>query len=348
MLAQAFRFFCMIAPDFEVDEVTGLYKWPVLLNGDWSRWTNEPCILLWGQASGCSRWNGDPVAFAKVGALLHAPEWLNLTAFRVSGCGFLVLAPGYSRAQALLLVENINRELRQVPVLSEPSYGPREAALTWGIVEIAQHRWNLPGALNAVVSPVEQAIREGRFGSINETRSDGQNVPRDDFFICSGRDGLTDLKLWGRTLALCSRYGDEPIALLMGDIDHFRNINDVYGHQKGDLSLQMVSHVLRRFESDKVAVFRLGGDEFIVWTRGYSLEHARRLAEDINAQVRALEVPSLRELEEPKMTGKVSLTWSVVATSPRGLELPSLLRQVDELLYETKAEERGTIGTKQM
>ncbi len=123
---------------------------------------------------------------------------------------------------------------------------------------------------------------------------------------------------------------DEPLALLLADVDNFSTLNDYLGHHAGDAMLQVVSDILRSVESVDVAAFRLGGDEFVLWARGFSLEHAHQLTEDINRQLREKNVaPDYQE--QPLF---LSLTWGVVSSPTPQLE--AMIRQAEELIYAAK------------
>ncbi len=334
----------MDTSQFEVDDLTGLCKWPVLLNGDWSQWTDEPCAILFGETRG---WESNNELQRKVGELLRSPEWPHLSPFWLGRSGFLILAPSYSPEQALLLAQWVNRELETVhfprpPRGLQPSNDPR---LTWGIAFAEVEGWDMPCTLQAAISPAQRAIREKRLGSINEAPAGWTPEQSNLFWVCSRRDELTELNSWQHTAAICSHYADEPIALLVGNVDRFKNICDWYGHGPSDIVLQMLAHVLRRFESNNVAIFRSGGDEFLVWVRGQSLERAKQLAEQINAQIRALEIPVPSSQD---LISNVSLTWGVVAISPREVQLQRMLDKADELLAQAKCEQRGSVRSQYM
>lgn len=327
---------------FETDELTGIPRWPMLLNGDWSQWTDQPCAVLYGQTHG---WRPDDPAYQSVGALLLSPDWPRLSVFRVNTHGFLILAPRYSSEQALLFSQNINRQVAPMPP-APSSWEPQTGVgLTWGIAIADTGGWSLPLALCASVTPVEQASNENRLGSINEAANEWHCEESDDFWICPRRDPLTELKTWQGTVALCSRYPDEPITLLLADIDHFKRFNDNYGHGLGDTLLQEVAHVLHRFESDDVAVFRISGGVFVIWTRGQSLEQAEQLATQISTQVSELHIPI------PRLTSpidSVSLTWGIVSAASREMDAHSLLRKADELLHDAKSEQRGSAKARRL
>lgn len=326
-----------MTPDFQRDEHTGLWKWPVLRNDDWKKWAREPCAVLFGQAR---RYDGiKPVASFNLSA-----RWPRLREFCLGQYNYLVLAQGYSVEQALLLAEDVNRQLREEKTPSRPYEVSVEPELTWGITLDSDANWDLPNALAEVFTQVRRAIEEARFGSINITEADWQNHAQDEPVVCARRDGLTGLWNWHSLAALSVEWDDEPVALLMGDVDRLKTWCDNYGHGAGDGMLQKVGEVLRSIESVDVAAFRLGGDEFVVWARGFPLQRARDLAEEINSRVQEVDIQVL-----PSQTRRsLSLTWGVVGAETGSFQLSEMLRRADELVYAAKCEQRGSVGAEML
>jgi two-component system cell cycle response regulator len=133
--------------------------------------------------------------------------------------------------------------------------------------------------------------------------------------------------------------GGEQVAVLMIDIDHFKKINDGYGHDVGDLVLREFAV---RLASNVRAVdlpCRYGGEEFVVVMPGTGLADAQRIAERIRDHVGT---SSFRVGPEDD---HLSVTISIgVATTARPDESPeTLLKRADEALYEAKAAGRNRV-----
>ncbi|HJW74420.1 MAG TPA: diguanylate cyclase, partial [Thermoleophilia bacterium] len=92
-----------------------------------------------------------------------------------------------------------------------------------------------------------------------------------------------------REVKRAERY-PKKLTLLMLDLDHFKEINDRFGHQRGDKVLRKVAAILTSCCRDTDYVARYGGDEFVVLMPETSSEHARRLAERVRSRVSALKV----------------------------------------------------------
>jgi diguanylate cyclase (GGDEF)-like protein len=119
----------------------------------------------------------------------------------------------------------------------------------------------------------------------------------------------------------------------MLDIDHFKAINDTFGHQAGDHALIEVASRLRRSLRGNDMVARWGGEEFVVLLRDCVLSDALRLAEDIRAAIAEVPFGALG-----------SLTVSVGAAEVRADEdLTSWLGRADQALYRAKRAGRNEV-----
>jgi len=124
------------------------------------------------------------------------------------------------------------------------------------------------------------------------------------------------------------------MAIIMADIDHFKDYNDTYGHQAGDLCLQQVSAAMRRCAtrpSDLLA--RYGGEEFIVLLPQETREGAEVVAQRILEEVRALHIPHAKSSVGPYVT--VSLGMASILPA-EGMDASLLIRAADALLYRAK------------
>lgn len=154
----------------------------------------------------------------------------------------------------------------------------------------------------------------------------------------SRRDALTGLynrmhfdEIVGPTLHLCARNG-LVMTLAMIDLDHFKNINDTYGHPFGDACLRHVAAVLREsFRRDTDTAIRYGGEELIVISVGGT---AAETIERLEAFRRAI-AESLVALESRQ--SRLTLSIGVWSGVPRLIDEPAaLLKQADAALYRAK------------
>ena len=100
--------------------------------------------------------------------------------------------------------------------------------------------------------------------------------------------GLGNVKEFDRHLNEISRKAEkehQSIALLLIDIDGFKDVNDTYSHKSGDAVLKQMSQLLKNYVPNQFKIFRNGGEEFSVVIHNYSLDQSVKLAENIRSGV---------------------------------------------------------------
>lgn len=159
-----------------------------------------------------------------------------------------------------------------------------------------------------------------------------------------GNRRLFDLSLaseWARAARRGGVEGRDPLALLMVDIDHFKDYNDHYGHPAGDVVLKRVAHLLgdaARRGGELVA--RYGGEEFAVLLPGADLEAAVAIAE----RCRALVAEAKIEHRASPLSAWVTLSIGVAAQRPTpALDPRTLLDTADAALYRAKRTGRDRV-----
>jgi len=125
-----------------------------------------------------------------------------------------------------------------------------------------------------------------------------------------------------------------PLALLVIDIDHFKRVNDRYGHGTGDLILRHVAAHVARVAGAGAIVARHGGEEFVVALRGYDLARAGTIAERMRASIG----PSFEAAED---LPPVTISIGVAAGTTE--EFKELLEDADCALYRAKNEGRNRV-----
>jgi diguanylate cyclase (GGDEF)-like protein len=134
-----------------------------------------------------------------------------------------------------------------------------------------------------------------------------------------------------------------PLALLVIDIDHFKQINDRYGHQRGDAILaELANRVVSETRGQVDTVARYGGEEFVLILPETPLEGAMVVAEKVRASIAG--APFGGEGEEP-----INVTVSIgIAVFPEhGAKPQNLIRAADQALYEAKGRGRDRVVTAQ-
>jgi len=140
-----------------------------------------------------------------------------------------------------------------------------------------------------------------------------------------------------RQLEMCERTG-QAASLLMLDIDHFKKVNDLYGHQNGDVALRHIGMLLRRNLRSTDLCARYGGEEMIVLMPGSEITHARLTADRLREQIAnaALTLDDGREM-------KLNVSGGLAEWQP-GSTLSNLIRLADLALYQAKNGGRNQIA----
>jgi diguanylate cyclase (GGDEF)-like protein len=147
------------------------------------------------------------------------------------------------------------------------------------------------------------------------------------------------LKKGEELLELSFRSG-EPLAILLLDVDHFKAINDQYGHLAGDQVLRSLHERIRSLIRAEDSIGRYGGEEFLLLLPRTTLPHAGAIAERIREGVSATPVP-FRDLAIP-VTISVGLASSIELIDPsRGIL--GLIEIADQRLYRAKREGRNRV-----
>jgi diguanylate cyclase (GGDEF)-like protein len=129
-----------------------------------------------------------------------------------------------------------------------------------------------------------------------------------------------------------------PLSLILVDIDHFKSVNDRYGHPAGDKVLREVANVLvRQFPRRSDLVARYGGEEFACVLPETALEDARMLADRMRVAIRGKTI----DLGETKLTVTIS---AGVASLAEGDATAELIERADKALYAAKHGGRDCVG----
>ncbi len=156
-------------------------------------------------------------------------------------------------------------------------------------------------------------------------------------------DGLTGLlnkralmEIGAQKVKSATRF-NKPMALLICDIDHFKKVNDTYGHDVGDVVIKGFGEVLKRVKRDTDVVGRFGGEEFVLVCEETDARGAAQLAERIRTEIESTTFHAEQ--------GPLVVTCSVgVAPFPvAGHDWDTLFKSTDEALYASKRGGRNRV-----
>lgn len=142
-----------------------------------------------------------------------------------------------------------------------------------------------------------------------------------------------------RTLELAhqSERTGQPVGLIVGDLDHFKQVNDTHGHATGDAVLQDVAYMLRKQLRAFDLAYRIGGEEFLVLLPGADIEQSAAMAERLR-----------RGVEADTVGGGLRVTMSFgVSASHRecAFDYTHVCEEADAALYEAKRAGRNRVCT---
>ena len=230
---------------------------------------------------------------------------------------------------SVALAERINSE-RKARILAQGDLiSEREARLASQqqlLEEQARANEELERRVLARTAELQQSTRELAQANAELTR-------------LSNTDALTQLANRRHCDQQLAQQANEPLVVMVIDIDHFKRINDTYGHPFGDRCISAVAEVLRRNarRSGDLAA-RYGGEEFFLLLSGASCEAGMTLAEQIRAEVAAL------NLQHRGTPVPLTISLGLACHDAQGeLHIQALIDAADQALYAAKAGGRNRV-----
>jgi diguanylate cyclase (GGDEF)-like protein/PAS domain S-box-containing protein len=129
-----------------------------------------------------------------------------------------------------------------------------------------------------------------------------------------------------------------PIGIIMGDLDHFKKFNDVYGHAAGDKIIAEIGKLFKaKFRGSDIAC-RYGGEEFLIILPETSLEDTFKRANGLREEIKKLEM-----VFQGQILGMITMSMGIAAYPEKGTRMEDLLRIADTALYKAKQEGRDRV-----
>ncbi|MGJ7515032.1 diguanylate cyclase [Pseudomonas baetica] len=145
--------------------------------------------------------------------------------------------------------------------------------------------------------------------------------------------GLANRRAMDAALLVLER-SRTPFCVMALDIDHFKTVNDTFGHDSGDVALEVVADVLKQCSRDGDLTCRTGGEEFTVLLPNTTIANAIDVAERLRARV---------EITRIEKVGSVTVSIGMAQWVPEGPPVSDVLKQADECLYEAKKSGRNRV-----
>ncbi len=205
-----------------------------------------------------------------------------------------------------------------------------------GIAELMQSAQSMRASTSLLQSKLDDSRREIESLRVEVARA--REASRTD-----GLTGLVNRKSFDETLATCLAKLETPEAspcLLMCDIDHFKQINDTYGHVFGDKVIRAVAGVIKENVKGRDTAARFGGEEFVILLPETSLQGAIALAEQIR---QSIERGRIKRGNQDETVARVTLSIGVARHQPHE-EPTSLIERADKALYAAKQGGRNRVS----
>ena len=167
------------------------------------------------------------------------------------------------------------------------------------------------------------------------TRAGSARLAEEELAAMAWSDGLTGVanrRRLERDLTLGANADLGPTSVIMIDVDHFKAVNDSYGHQAGDAVLRQVGAMLAAQVREQDVVYRYGGEEFCVLLIGATTEDARAIGDRVVHATRAITLPD---------GAHVTVSVGVAAGDPRAVV--ETLDSADRALFEAKLQGRDRV-----
>ncbi|MCE2929975.1 MAG: GGDEF domain-containing protein [Vampirovibrionales bacterium] len=191
---------------------------------------------------------------------------------------------------------------------------------------------------------LQNALSQGKFLE-NEISQLSTSVVTDELTKAYNRRFFSE-KI--RELFNKHKQSEQIMSVMMVDIDHFKKVNDNYGHLIGDEVLILVSELLRRLTPESGYCCRYGGEEFAILMPKVSLEQAASNAELIRNEVLRLSFPSAPDLKSSISIGVATADFSTTDVKRELHHYEDLLKYADDALYEAKTSGRNKVIPKRV
>jgi len=253
-------------------------------------------------------------------------------------CDLLIVSLGLANYDGLRLCSQLRsmERTRSLPILAIAEPGDRTRVLR-GLDLGVNDFLTRPIDRNELVARTRTQLRHKRYADSLRNKVQ-QSI---ELALVDPLTGLNNRRFLENHLATMLEQAQRrgaPLSLMIFDIDHFKSVNDTYGHDAGDEVLKGFANRLRRVIRGGDLLCRLGGEEFVIAMPNVSLEAAMKVAERTRSAIE----------EEPFVideTGrKIAITVSIGVAGPGSEGDPdSLYRRADRALYRSKSDGRNRV-----
>ena len=303
-------------------------------------------------------------AVLAIALLLCGPwvGWWTLIPLAIAGGMFLVTDRGLQTSahpEYRMAVAWLSSELA-IAVSVALTGGPRSAAVSWLVLPVVTlaARFNVRGVIGGtsvaaililasslgvhpayvIASPQEVVFRLALLGavallSLALMQSDLQHRTESIIDPLTSMLNRNALRVRVEELRHQALFVQQPIGLIVADLDHFKEVNDTHGHATGDSVLRDIAYCLRKRLRAFDLAYRLGGEEFLVLLPGADAHQAAILAEDLRQTISGSHHSGL----------PVTMSFGVSASQPSSFDYDRAFEAADHALYAAKAAGRNCV-----
>ncbi len=189
------------------------------------------------------------------------------------------------------------------------------------------------------VQHLRQRLQESR-QEIETLREEVQRARHEA--LVDSLTGLANRRAFERRLSDCLSATEEPAhapSLVVSDVDHFKKINDSYGHSFGDDVLRVFANLLNAAAEPKGLAARTGGEEFAILLPATAIDEAHAMAEGVRVRVAS---SRLRRRTDEKVLGTMTMSFGVTRYR-QGETAMQFIERADEALYTSKRDGRNRV-----
>ncbi|MAC99363.1 MAG: diguanylate cyclase [Pseudomonadales bacterium] len=176
--------------------------------------------------------------------------------------------------------------------------------------------------------------------AVNKRQLESANTKLQELALRDGLTGLLNRRYWEscleREFARHQRY-DNPVSLVIFDIDHFKRVNDTYGHQTGDEVIRETARITSQLVRETDFAGRYGDEEFVVLLPGTTLDGAAQFAERLRSSIERQQL----DYQGSPLTFTISLGVATLTDDMAGYL--TLLERADKALYQSKEGGRNQV-----
>ncbi|MGZ3254761.1 MAG: diguanylate cyclase [Burkholderiaceae bacterium] len=176
-----------------------------------------------------------------------------------------------------------------------------------------------------------------------DERTDALSKANLELQIMASTDMLTNVhnrrslfELGNKQLNIARRY-ERPLTLIILDVDHFKNINDTYGHAIGDLVLKNIAKACKTLLRTADIFGRYGGEEFVAVCPETDIEGTAILAERLRMLVQHMTIPEVNDLSN------ITISLGVATLLPADTDISQTISRADKALYQAKEQGRNKV-----